>query len=84
MSQILTNFWTAQIYICVVGKLKIMVHFYWQLQLEQWNCLNARLAADGSDGNGLQFENLSQRFQVVSACLKKMDIYSRSLISILK
>ncbi len=37
----------------------------------------ARLAADGSDGNGLRFENASQRFQVVSARLQKIDIYSR-------
>ncbi len=37
--------------------------------LKHYNCLKGRLAADGSDGNGLQFENVSQSFQVVSACL---------------
>ncbi len=29
------------------------------------------MAADGSDGNRLQFEKVSQRFQVVSARLQK-------------
>ncbi len=47
-----------------------MVHFLLTIAiLEHLNCLKARLAVDDSDGNGLQFENVSQRFQVVSARL---------------
>ena len=32
LSRILTDFWTAKIYICVEGNQKVIVHFYWQLQ----------------------------------------------------
>ena len=31
LSRILTDFWTAKIYICVEGNQKIIVHFYEQL-----------------------------------------------------
>ncbi len=64
------------LYLCLRRKLKNNGPFILTIAiLEQLNCLKARLTADGSDGNWLQFENVSQRFQIVSARLKKQNRY---------
>ncbi len=85
ISRILTDFWTNKIYISVGENFKKINGPYLLtiaiLEHRNSGGLKARLAADGSDGNGLQFENVSQRFEAVSASLQKIDIYSLSLNS---
>ena len=60
LSRILTDFWTAKIYICVEGNEKNISPFLLTIViLEHRNCQQASSAADGYDGNGLQLEKFS-------------------------
>ncbi len=52
------------------------------MSLDNLNLL-ASLAADASDGNGLQFESVCV-FKLFPRVFKKIDFYSCSLISIRK
>ncbi len=83
MSRILIDFQTAKISICVAGNLKIIVHFFFLLLYLSTETVNVhhwlRMARMKT---GFNLKKLGKRFQVVSAGLRNIDIYSLSLISI--
>ncbi len=87
LSWILPDFGTAKTYICVIENLKAIIQWsifitnYYKRELELLTRVWRRMARMEMDRT---FKNNGSTFQDVSACLSKIAIYSRSLISIRK